>query len=338
MRGSTTKQQRFLPYRYERFGLRVEPRACVLDETRPVSVFDHEHCVVNLVEYRFAVADLTLELEVPQLLIEEVFPEGERECPPGRLVLVVRCPSSRVRRAHLVFDGPLRQRQHAATIRIQRNELYGAAELAPLLLRGAPGEATSMGYASSAGARVAGARPWEIRTDLLRPPGGQYLDVKYESFSRFGAPQFPWPDNLYQLDCDTSAPTLWLNLDHEHVAEILDSKGTVGTRARMREVFFDHISHAVWTRLFLKAAHDVLEADEPPFDWEDAVLDQFLPLIYVDHTTRMSRVEALRDDFSEGDVNAVLERLDAALQRRHEVAKHMTKLVEDGARATESRD
>ena len=39
-RGTTVRRERFLPYRYERFGLEIEPMRCELDGGRKVSSFN----------------------------------------------------------------------------------------------------------------------------------------------------------------------------------------------------------------------------------------------------------------------------------------------------------
>lgn len=185
------------------------------------------------------------------------------------------------------------------------------------------------GFARAKGARLAGCRPWELRVDRLRPPTGAYLDIRYASFAEHGPPRFARPANLYKLECDQENPILWLNLDHDRVCEVLDSVANVGTRARIRDAVFDYVSHNVWSRLFLLAAHDSVDTEDPPYDWEQSVLERFLPVLYPEYADHQSRVVALSEELQQGDQNQILGRLDTFLQEHLEIARHMTWLVEE---------
>lgn len=331
--GTTTRTLRFLPYRYEPFGLEVTPLRSVLDKTREVKALSAERCLVDLVEERFETATIDLGVKLAPNLIASVFPPEEHSKPPGRLILALRCAPVRLRQVQIVAEAPLREQGFATKLTLRRSDLRGSLEIIPFLVRAAPAAREAPGLASVGGARLASGRPWEVRIDLLREIAGQYLEVAYVSFREQGRERFPWPENLYKLDCDTPSPILLLNSDHERIAEVLNSKGTVGARARIREVLFDAISHAVWTRLFLKAAHDVRDGDEPRYEWENAVLSRLLPAAYPEHADRESRIAALRADLEDGEPDRVLERLEGVLQK--DFAKHVERLVEDGTRFVE---
>lgn len=330
-RGTTTRRERFLPYRYERFGLELEPKRCVLDDSRTVRSVNVARHLVDLSEYRFSDVAVECSIELPKELIGTLFPPAERSRPPVRLVLAVRCPQTRLRRS---IDVPLAGSGgsgFAVNVRLRRSDVVGSVELVPYLIRAKDAsDGAADGYATARGARLASSRPWEIRFEALRPPIGAHLDIRYANFREDGKAVFHYPENLYQLDCESDNPILWLNLDHARISETLDSNANVGARARMRDVFFDLISQAVWTRLFLKAAHDVRETDEPPYDWEQSVLSNFLPALYPSEANHESRLSQLRDEISRGDESFILGRLDAVLQSRLDVVKHMTKLVEAG--------
>ena len=337
-RGTSRRHERFAPYRHEPFGLRVHPRACRLDGARAISPFNVETHIADLVEHRFREVAIDLAIEVPRKVIEAVFPEVEREAPPAQLILAIRCPKTRLRRTVAVAGSPRAATSIEATVTLERAELRGSVEIVPFLIRTEAARSDEPGFASAVGAQVASARSWEVRVDRLRPPAGNYIEVSYVSFKEHGPPQFRFPDNLYQLTSDKATPTLWLNTDHPHIVEVLDSKGTFGVRARIREVLFDTISHSVWTRLFLKAASDARGGDDVPFEWEDAVLETFLPKLYPESKGKSSQLEALRDELEGGDLAQVLDRLDEILQHRFEIAIHANKLILDGAKLVESED
>jgi hypothetical protein len=336
-RAISKRQARFSPYRHEPFGLKVLPTACRLDEAREISPFDLEHCLADLVEHRFQQAAIDFRIKVPAEVIEAVFSSAERGRPPARLILALRCPMTRLKRTVVVADAPIAAGAYDVTVSLERDQLRGSLEIVPFLIRTESDPSLEPGYARVAGAQVASSRPWEVRIDILRPPAGQYLEVEYVSFKKYPL-RFPHPGNLYKLESDVAAPTLTLNADHPHIAEVLNSKGHIGTRARIREVLFDSISLAVWPRLFLKAASDIRDSDEVPYEWEEAVLDQFLPLLYPQHKRRDAQLDALRDELENGALSMVMDRLDEALQHRLKIADNATKLITDGAKRLEGGD
>ncbi len=314
IRGASTRTHRFLPYRYSDGGLVLVPRRCVLDGTRDVvSAYDEERHLLDLSPYRHDRLRLELAVTLADGVLAGVFPPDERAEPPGRIVVLIRCDTTRLRR-HVELEGPLGA--GIATVELVHADLIGTVELTPMLVRtrelaSAPTEA---GYASARGARIASGRPLELRIETLREPHGEFLDVRYESFREKGAPQFPRPDAVYQLECDGEHPILWLNSDHRQICPILDDVANVGRMARLRDLLFDRIQYAVWSRLFLRAARDHAELGEPAYAWEHAVLAKLLPLVYPEIADHESRLAALRSEVAEKNEDDLLARLDVGLQ------------------------
>ncbi|RMH40924.1 MAG: hypothetical protein D6689_12350 [Deltaproteobacteria bacterium] len=327
-RGQTIKRQQFLPYRYDRFGVVATPERCAIDGARTVTAVRADRHLVDLSAHRFDEATIEWRLDVPAALIDAVLPPGERADPPVAIVVAVRCPATRLRTAVRIPWADVRDGKARAATRIRRGDARGSVDVVALAVRTRDASDAVDGYAMARGARLAGSRPWELRFDRLRDPRGAYLDVRYARFGDYGPPQFPSPASLYQLDCDGDSPVLWLNLDHERVCEALDSNANVGTRAAIRDVLFDSIAHAVWTRLFVEAAEQVRDGDEPPFEWQRSVLERFLPALYPHCTDHAARVAALREEREQGDAGRVLDRLDAVLQEQLDVAVHAARLIE----------
>ena len=328
-RGQATRRERFLPYRYERFGLVLNPVRCVLDGTREIEAFQTERHLIDLSDYRFDTVALVVRVEVPVGLFEKVLPPAERQEGAARVVLALRCPKVMTRRALSQTVGPHGSGDVEFSVELFRRDVVGSLDLVPYLVRKGLGTETE-GYAHLPGTRLASARPWEVRFDLLRTPGGDYLDIRYVSF-REQPEGFASPESIFQLDVDRENPVLWLNLDHPQVCEVLDNNANVGMRAQIRDVFFDYVSHVVWSRLFHKAAADLKEAlpgDYLPFEWEDNVLRELLPVLYAEEANHESRRAALRRDLEQSDHTVLLQRLDAVLQARLDVPKHMTRLAE----------
>jgi hypothetical protein len=130
---------------------------------------------------------------------------------------------------------------------------------------------------------------------------------------------------------DQETPELWVNADHERIAAVLDSKGTVGRHARLREVMFDQIAQGVWTQLFLRVARDYVLNEETTYSWHDAVLDLVLRDVFPEVRSAVERRDRLTEAWE--DLPVLLTRLDAALQRRSDVSAHLSKLIEEAEEA-----
>jgi len=326
--GQATRRERFLPYRYERFGLQLTPQRCVLDDAHTVAVADAGRHLVDLSEFSFREVQIDCTIEVPAELVARVVPPAERRAPPLRLLIADSCGETLFLDSVSIAQAIGATTRFDASIRLKRADVYGSVQITPHLARASDNPATGNGYAAHAGMRLASSRPWEIRLDQLRPSHGEFLDIRYTSFSAEDAVQFQHQNNLYRLECHTPNPILWLNADHAKVCEALDSNANVGRRAYMRDVFFDSVSYAVWLRLFLKSAHDAVATDELPYAWERAVLDRFLPALYPEQANYESQLGALREELSQDDESYIIERLDELLQQHIDLAKHMTKLAE----------
>jgi hypothetical protein len=319
----------FLPYRFESSGLAIHPRLCILDGNKELPApFDEERHILDLSAYRLHSVRLVCDVEILPRTLANVFPEDEWAKPIGTLLIVTRCEPTRLRRGRIVVAGELTVGHHEIAIELSHDEIVGSATLTPYLLRGTDRAEVDQ-YASTRGHRIAAGRVAEVRFETIRPPTGEYLDIRYESFKTKGPPQFPNVDALYKLECDGEAPILWLNSDHERVCAVLDDAANVGRMARMRDVLFDQISQSVWLRLFMRAARDVADAGEAVFSWQDAVLARLLPYVYPHVPDQESRISTLVDDLREGNEHDLLDRLDGGLQEWLEIGKHTTALAEE---------
>lgn len=322
-RTAAARRERFLPYRYARGGLDADVRAVTLDGETVVTP-EPDARVVAL-DFAWTRAELALTVRVPSETVARVAPEGTR-LDALAIAIVLRSPATLLRRAVRLpvraLDAPLE-----ASLALDRDELAGAVELRALLVR-ARAARSAGGYATLRGARLADARSWELRVDRGREPRGEHLDVRYRRFSEDEVLPPRDRQNVYVLDADEETPILWLNAEHERVTAILDSRGTVGRQARLREVFFDLIAHSVWTQLFLRAATDLARADETLYPWQDAVLDLLLRDVFPEVRRAADRRERLVELHRE-DLPALLARLDAGLQRRHDLGAHLTRLADE---------
>ncbi len=319
MRTEAGRRERFLPYRYARAGIEMSVTRCLLDETDEV-IPDTESHLIEL-DFPWTNAALNLSVHVPEPVLQAVLPPSQT---PEMLdlLLVVRCPATFLRFAIRYPHGEL---ENGAKITLRRDQLSGAAQLQAFLVR-SQGAPRRSGFASTRGARLADSRSWELRIDRRRMRAGQHLEVRYHPFST--EPTVPARDrkNLYLLRMDQETPEIWLNSDHEQIAAVLDSRGTVGRIARIREVVFDQIAQGVWTQLFLRAAGDYVQSREAIYAWQEVVLDLLLRDVFPEERRNTERRDRLAEAWE--DLPSLLVRLDAALQRRSDMSAHLSRLVE----------
>lgn len=326
------KRERFLPYAHVRTGLQLEVTACKADRTAEPDAIDRERHLVMMDEAPWKALALELEVRLGEDVLEQTLPPDDRAGGAAAVWVLVRCDATRWRAAVPMGRPGARASTWGGRLRIEREEVHGAVELRPVLVRATSASAPAPGYANAPGMRLAGGRPWEVRVDKARVAQGKFLEVTYHSFS--DDPQLaPYASSVHRLECDSEIPRLWINKDHPKVTAIMDDRGSTGPRARMRDVFFDLVSHTVWTQLFVRAATHLGEAGEPVHEWETSVLQQLLPAVYPHLRTHPQRVSRLREELGAGDWTPVLQRLDAALQAKHEVARHMTRLIEETVEA-----
>ncbi|HMI91186.1 MAG TPA: hypothetical protein VK509_07470 [Polyangiales bacterium] len=322
------KLERFLPYAYERFGIELELLGCELDgragpepQSEPrVLALDAEPWRRARVHYR---------VSVPERTLKAVLPPSDRASRPAALLLIMRCPSTRLRRGLRIALAPRGGHAIDGALVIERDECEGTLELMPYLVRETAG-GPAPGYARRPGERLASARPWLLRVHAAPSISGKFLDVRYRSFKE-DALLASFQDNVYRLECDQDAPVLWINADHDKLSAVLDERATTGKKARLRDVFYDLVAQGVWSQLFVRAVSDLDESEEQAestYGWQDGVLREVLPFMFPaspSHAERVRELLRLRKD----DLALLIDRLDAALQAKSQLAAHMSSLAEE---------
>lgn len=321
------KRERFLPYAYERSGIGVRVANCLDEQRRSLAQPDFERHLIELDDRPWQAIRLDILLQVTAELLERLLPDTERAVAPFRLLITVRSPATRLRMGFVVADAPIKPGEYRYALKLSHTDIVGPVEIAAFLVCAKSAVALSTGYAAHLGGRVAGSRPWQLLVEPRQAASGDFLDVRYRSFKQ-DALLKQFETNLYRLECDQEAPVLWVNADQDKIAAILGERGTVGRRARMRDLFYDVISYGVWTQLFTRAARHLADG-ELVYEWEEAVLRELLPFLYPQKRDHGSRVSALIDLLDYGDWPLVMERLDAALQVKCDGSVHMARLIEE---------
>ncbi|NVB39846.1 hypothetical protein G6O69_18530 [Pseudenhygromyxa sp. WMMC2535] len=318
-------EQRFYPWAYEGHGLRLRVLGLSLD-ARPVELVEPNAASLEL-GGSWDHAALELELRAPRRLVRRLVAASEREAAPVAVLLTLRCPRTHLRRRVALEPWPSHEGERfELPLALARHELAGLVELDAHLIRTAPLPAPleDARLASRPGTRLAASRTLTLIIDQPEVRAGNYLDVQYRRFSK--DPSAPDSRALYRLELQNEAPILYLNAEHESLRATLDSKGTRGPRARVRDLVFERIAASVWTQLILRVSARLVEDGEPAYDWERAVLDQWLPRLYPEHQPDL-RQPHLERDYQE--LPALLTRLDALLQVEGKLATLATKLMDE---------
>lgn len=267
-------------------------------------------------------------LEVPEETIEAVFPKDERDDPPAKLYVAVRCHETIFRDSVLVSNPPTRPDTYEVPIHIYKESIRGTVEIRPYLVR-TEDQLTDDDFATKANFRVASGANYSVVVD--RPPGegSSAIDGEEASFSR--EDHLPEGDKLYYLDFrNESRPKLWINADHPRITDILQSRGSVGAEPRMRDVILDQVSYGVWTQLLVRTGSAIDEEGEVEHEWQETVLKTFARNLY-DADDLSEAAHKLRTDLEDPQtLPHLMDRIDRELQEFIDPRTQLINLMEEG--------
>lgn len=323
------KRERFMPFAFERHAVKLALQTLQKDDEPPFTPEpeDAERGEVFLEDDRWTRLLLRFSFELEEGTLERVVSDDERRALPIARLLRLHIPRTRVRRVVLV-DGR-KGGPSLVDVTIDREDLDGSATFTPWLTRSAHGPVVA-GFANRVGQKLATGRAFVVHPYAPRPKPGQFLDVQYRSFKE-DAQLKRHPDRLYLLDANGPAPVLFINSDHREVVDALDAKAQSGTKARLREVFFDVLSVGVWTQLFMHSVEALDDEGATRHAWQDGVLAELLPAMFRtarNHSARVRELLAIRQ--SDSPLRQLSELCDLALQERLDLARHMQRLVQTG--------
>ncbi|MFC7007772.1 hypothetical protein [Halalkalicoccus salilacus] len=278
MAAENTKTERTrteaLPYVYARMGLDFDATGYAVDDGNIGTIeddADRQLSLENLPGWETTTIQGTI--EITEDLIKRVFPEDERDEPPGKLIVTTDCLNTHNRFGKEVVDAPVEADEYQWEIDINRDDVRERVVLNAYLVRTADGSHESSRYASYHGQRVADGMPWSIQIDEPDDWLGGHMVVRFKSFSD-SVSSVP-DDNLYYLDrTNPEQPRVWVNSDHKPIESALSSGGYTGFRPRMREVISSQIAHQIWVELLMWTASDATEDGDLEYDWQEAVLTE----------------------------------------------------------------
>lgn len=303
-----------LPYVYARSGLAFAVTGYTVDDGDIGTIDDDSDRELSLENLPgWGTTTLQGTIEISESTIERVFPENERDEPPGKLIVAADCLNTHNRFGYQVVDAPVEADTYEWEIDINRDDVRERVDLNAYLVRTADGSHGSSRYASYHGQRLADGLPWRIRIDEPDDWLGGHMVVRFKSFSDSAASVRD--DNLYYLDrTDPEQPRVWVNSDHRPIEGALSSGGYTGFRPRMREVISGQIAHQVWVELLMWTASDATEDGDLEYDWQEAVIAEVGSKMY-DEDDPVAIAQELHEAVTEPEnIPQLMDNINEALQ------------------------
>ena len=190
-----------------------------------------------------------------------VLPSAEHGRPPVRLVAAAVDEAGWYRPSAVLVQG---ESGCAGRLDLVPADATGEVELEAIAVRTADvGAGTDERFASRAGMRVASSAAVRVLTrEPARVPGGA-LDVRWEDF---GTSQHPErkrrSDRIFHLETTSEPPILWLNRANPDLVAVLESRGTRGPKAMVRDLVDQAIAMPVWYALVHAASLSVTRDED----------------------------------------------------------------------------
>jgi len=175
------------------------------------------------------------------------------------------------------------------------------------------------------------------------PPGGK-LPVRWEDFSRSDS---RWrrehADSLFALDSSEDPPVIQLNSGIPQAYSVLQSHGTRGMKARIRDATYSTIVHQVWSSLLAIAlaelAGTVVWPEEEHLDpeerlgrmggWQQSIVRDWSIYLYPDRDPEAALEEVVSAADDARKMTDVMSRLPNAIQKRLRTGRGFEGLVRE---------
>lgn len=289
------------------------------------------------------VVNLRLSIAIPDSVFEQVVAPAELADPPLDVRVVYRSIESRKRCVLSVSGDGI----YEGTLSLRRQDWRGAVEMQALLIRTREGDGLPAGFASARGALLAWSAPGRVLIDEPhQPPGGQ-LRVRWEDFASSSS---HWrrqhAGDLFALDTTEDPPVIFLNLGIPQAYPVLQSAGTRGPKARIRDATYSMIVHQVWSSLLSIALAELAatsvtpgEEDQDPedrlgqiADWQQGIIRDWSSYLYPDRDPESALQELVLAADAPGSMTDVMSRLPNAIQMRLRTVRGFQGLVREGER------
>lgn len=277
-------------------------------------------------------ARMQIRWSVDMSALEGVLPEGEAVAEQAEGLVVVRSKLSRRREvvARVDLQAPKPVELHLAV-----DDHTGEVGVEFQIVRSRR-RREAPGFADLLGAVLAQQHAGSLWFDEPKAPTGRSIDITWTDFNE--SPTLP-DQNLFALRL-ADRPMIYLNSGIPLAYEILNSKGTHGAAARIRDAVFSQVVHQVWTSLLGHCFMSVLRvAHEDPSStldrlatWESEVLQEWAPHFKISEPDTDSAVRALISDLLTTGSTLLIEAVGDVVQSRMETVKGFNGLVRESDR------
>lgn len=317
-----------LPHQYRETGLEFTVTDCMLDNDREVDIQSSSRMIqlTSLTEWDHATVKGTI--DVSEDLVNYVFPNDEQDDPPGNLFVAIRCQQTILRDREVVKEDSVPTDEYPFEFDLNRAMIRGGVELQPYLVRGDDRSEVDGRYATDIGARLASGDVWMLEIDDTNLPDG-LLRPHIENFSEMS--ELPSADHLHYLDMsDAERPMLYLNGDHSAIINVMESRGSTGPDARMRDAIYDFVEASVWPQLIIRTATDINPDGETRYNWQDDVLDLYHDKLYDGADVEEAAMNLREDVNDEDQLVTLMQHIDDAVQQKTEPPEQLINLLEEG--------
>ncbi len=283
----TTKRRRFLPYAFAERALPLHLVGIDFEEesVEVGALFDPTSRTLDLREFGGHAQPVVIRLHTPALdaeLVRTLVPKRELADPPVRLVAVATDAGGWYRTTGVLAPA---DEGYAGKLELVPADSTGHIDIEALVVRREDADRGSRGFATRAGMRVASSSPIRVLTrEPTAMPGGA-LDVRWEDFRTSAHPERKrGSSRIFYLETTLDPPVLWLNRANPDLVAVLESKGTRGSKAMVRDLLNQAIAQPVWYALVHTASMAVTRDEDGaatvPEGWQRGILARIAPRIH----------------------------------------------------------
>lgn len=260
--------------------------------------------------------------------VKSVFPDNEGPPYPAKLILVIDCEQTQMRREAVVKESPVEEKTYEDEILLNQRLLRGNVSLTPRLVRTEKCR-EGLPFAPNAGMRVAGGRGWTLEVDEPEESANGFPFV-YRDFSQESMPS----EDLIHAFSRNPDPKIMINDQKKNVVDVLQSGLTYGFRPNMKRNLKARFGNLLWIQLLVSTAATIAESGEPEFSWQEGVVlevveEDFGGMI-VNADDYDSAVEELGVRVSDpGELREFITDLCCAVQLYSDAAKHLDSFIKE---------
>jgi hypothetical protein len=278
-----------------------------------------------------------IEARLPPAQLEWVLPPGVKPSQATRLIALLTCPTTKVRRGIQLKYSPSGIWRGEAII--SRGDVAHRVFLLPQLLLTVDLDGSKNGTFASKRAALIGTGE-RVRIEL-KPSAASFISSVEVYWEDFESSQNQWrrahADDVFHLSIE-EGPVVYLNSRYHELRDILESTAKRGPQAAQRELTAALIAHPVLVQLSSIALlavefDEISQTASAPGGWRGELLETLLPELYPGLPSIEAGIRRVAEDTRDSFALAeVLSRLGTCVQRM--ISTHQA--IETAIRAFEA--